>query len=205
MDIVGISKGRGFRGCSEAASLRAVVPKSHGSMFQITGSIGSSAFPSRVFKGMRMSGHMGDRSRDRTQPARSWVWTKTKTCWWSKAACPGANGGYVVITQSEEAAARAARICWRSATVDPLKAAKRAAKKARGSRGRQSSVIGQATKSCTERHMATIDISQPERAKVGTLDLADEVFGAVNEDLLWEAVKHYRAGQRAGTHATKNQ
>jgi large subunit ribosomal protein L3 len=35
-------------------------PKSHGSMFQITGSIGSSAFPSRVFKGMRMSGHMGD-------------------------------------------------------------------------------------------------------------------------------------------------
>jgi large subunit ribosomal protein L4 len=40
--------------------------------------------------------------------------------------------------------------------------------------------------------------------KVGSLDLADEVFGAVNEDLLWEAVKHYRAGLRAGTHATKN-
>ncbi len=36
------------------------------------------------------------------------------------------------------------------------------------------------------------------------MDLADEVFGAVNEDLLWEAVKHYRAGERAGTHATKN-
>ena len=30
------------------------------------------------------------------------------------------------------------------------------------------------------------------------------MFGAVNEDLLWEAVKHYRAAQRAGTHATKN-
>ncbi len=40
--------------------------------------------------------------------------------------------------------------------------------------------------------------------KTGTLELADEVFGAVNEDLLWEAVKHYRAGRRAGTHATKN-
>jgi large subunit ribosomal protein L4 len=39
--------------------------------------------------------------------------------------------------------------------------------------------------------------------KVGTIDLADEIFGAVNEDLLWEAVKHYRAGQRAGTHKTK--
>jgi large subunit ribosomal protein L4 len=36
------------------------------------------------------------------------------------------------------------------------------------------------------------------------LDLAEEVFGGINEDLLWEAVKHYRASQRAGTHATKN-
>ena len=52
--------------------------------------------------------------------------------------------------------------------------------------------------------MATIDIHDLTGAKVGTLDLADEIFGAVNEDLLWEAVKHYRAGQRAGTHATKN-
>src|SRR5499427_3507689 len=52
--------------------------------------------------------------------------------------------------------------------------------------------------------MATIDIYNLSGAKVGTMDLADEIFGAVNEDLLWEAVKHYRAGQRAGTHATKN-
>ena len=51
--------------------------------------------------------------------------------------------------------------------------------------------------------MATIDIHNLSGEKVGTLDLADEIFGAVNEDLLWEAVKHYRAGQRAGTHATK--
>ena len=40
--------------------------------------------------------------------------------------------------------------------------------------------------------------------RVGTLELADEVFGGINEDLLWEAVKHYRAAHRAGTHATKN-
>ncbi len=51
--------------------------------------------------------------------------------------------------------------------------------------------------------MATIDVLNLGGEKVGTLDLADEVFGAVNEDLLWEAVKHYRAGQRAGTHSTK--
>ncbi len=51
--------------------------------------------------------------------------------------------------------------------------------------------------------MATIDIHDLSGAKVGTFDLADEIFGAVNEDLIWEAVKHYRAGQHRGTHATK--
>ncbi|HUK23181.1 MAG TPA: 50S ribosomal protein L4 [Terriglobales bacterium] len=51
--------------------------------------------------------------------------------------------------------------------------------------------------------MATIDIHDLGGAKVGTIELADEVFGAVNEDLLWEAVKHYRAAGRQGTHATK--
>jgi large subunit ribosomal protein L4 len=52
--------------------------------------------------------------------------------------------------------------------------------------------------------MATIDVVNLGGEKVGSLELADEVFGEVNEALLWEAVTHYRAGQRAGTHATKN-
>jgi len=52
--------------------------------------------------------------------------------------------------------------------------------------------------------MASIDVVNLAGKKVGTLDLAEEVFGGINEDLLWEAVKHYRASQRAGTHATKN-
>ena len=52
--------------------------------------------------------------------------------------------------------------------------------------------------------MANIDVVDLSGKKVGTLALADEVFSAVNEDLLWEAVKHYRASLRAGTHATKN-
>jgi large subunit ribosomal protein L4 len=52
--------------------------------------------------------------------------------------------------------------------------------------------------------MASIDVHNLSGAKVGTLELADDVFGAVNEDLLWDAVKHYRAARRAGTHATKN-
>src|SRR5579871_4756509 len=52
--------------------------------------------------------------------------------------------------------------------------------------------------------MAHIDVLNLEGKKTGTLELADEVFGGINEDLLWEAVKHYRSAQRAGTHATKN-
>jgi large subunit ribosomal protein L4 len=52
--------------------------------------------------------------------------------------------------------------------------------------------------------MAKIDVLDLKGRKVGTLELADEVFGGINEDLLWESVKHYRASLRAGTHATKN-
>ncbi len=52
--------------------------------------------------------------------------------------------------------------------------------------------------------MATIDVINLTGKKVGSMTLSDDVFGAVNEDLLWEAIRHYRAGKRAGTHATKN-
>ncbi|MGH9635467.1 MAG: 50S ribosomal protein L4 [Candidatus Angelobacter sp.] len=52
--------------------------------------------------------------------------------------------------------------------------------------------------------MAKIDVVNLEGKKTGSLELADEVFGGINEDLLWEAVKHYRSAHRAGTHATKN-
>src|SRR5438067_3331166 len=52
--------------------------------------------------------------------------------------------------------------------------------------------------------MAKIDIVDLKGKKVGSFELADEVFGTINEDLIWEAVTHYRAAQRAGTHATKN-
>jgi large subunit ribosomal protein L4 len=49
-----------------------------------------------------------------------------------------------------------------------------------------------------------VDVVDLENQKVGELDLADRVFAAeVNEALLYEAVRHYQAGQRAGTHKTK--
>jgi large subunit ribosomal protein L4 len=52
--------------------------------------------------------------------------------------------------------------------------------------------------------MANINVVSLAGKKVGTFEL-DEIFAAeVNEALLWEAVKHYRASLRQGTHATKN-
>jgi len=59
IDIVGVSKGKGFAGVIKRHHFRGG-RASHGSMFhRAPGSIGSSAFPSRVFKGMRMTGRMG--------------------------------------------------------------------------------------------------------------------------------------------------
>jgi large subunit ribosomal protein L4 len=54
--------------------------------------------------------------------------------------------------------------------------------------------------------MANVDVLNLSGEKVGTLELDDALFGAaaVNEALLWEAVKHYRASLRQGTAATKN-
>jgi len=52
--------------------------------------------------------------------------------------------------------------------------------------------------------MPSVDIIDLSNKVVGTLDLADEVFGApVNENLLYEAVRHYLAGTRRGTASTK--
>jgi large subunit ribosomal protein L4 len=52
--------------------------------------------------------------------------------------------------------------------------------------------------------MARVDVVDLNGKKVGSVELAEEVFGVINDDLLWEAVQHYRAAKRAGTHATKN-
>ena len=52
--------------------------------------------------------------------------------------------------------------------------------------------------------MPTVEIIDLQNQKVGAVELADEVFGApVNEDLLYEAVRHYLAGRRRGTASTK--
>jgi large subunit ribosomal protein L3 len=126
VDIVGVSKGRGFQGVVKRHHFGGG-PKSHGSMFQITGSIGSSAFPSRVFKGMRMSGHMGN-ARVTVRNLRVLGVEKDDNLLVVEGSVPGPNGGYLIITKAKKAP-RERRGFAGAATVDPLKAAKRAAKK----------------------------------------------------------------------------
>jgi len=126
VDIVGVSKGKGFQGVVKRHHFGGG-PKSHGSMFQITGSIGSSAFPSRVFKGMRMSGHMGN-ARVTVRNLRVLGVEKDDNLLVVEGSVPGPNGGYLVIAKAKKPP-RERRGFAGSATVDPLKAAKRAAKK----------------------------------------------------------------------------
>ena len=95
VDVIGTSKGRGFAGVVKRHHFGGG-PKSHGSMFQITGSIGSSAFPSRVFKGMRMSGHMGvDRVTMRN--LRILGVDKDENLLVVEGSVPGPNGGLIMI------------------------------------------------------------------------------------------------------------
>src|SRR5450755_3470852 len=126
VDIVGISKGRGFAGVVRRHHF-AGGPKSHGSMFQVTGSIGSSAFPSRVFKGMRMSGHMGvDRVTQRN--LRVLGVDKDENLLVVEGAVPGHKDAYVMISKAKKPP-RERRGFSGAGTVDPLKASKRASAK----------------------------------------------------------------------------
>jgi large subunit ribosomal protein L3 len=124
VDVTGTSKGRGFAGVVRRHHF-AGGPKSHGSMFQITGSIGSSAFPSRVFKGMRMSGHMGT-DRVTVRNLRVIGIDKDDNLLVVEGAVPGPKGAYVVINRAKKPP-RERRGFAGATTVDPLKAAKKAA------------------------------------------------------------------------------
>ncbi len=126
VDISGTSKGRGFAGVVKRHHFGGG-PGSHGSMFQIPGSIGSSAFPSRVFRGMRMSGHLGQ-AQVTTRNLRVLGIDKEENLLVVEGAVPGPNGGYVVINKAKKPP-RERRGFAGAGTVDPLKASKRATKK----------------------------------------------------------------------------
>lgn len=96
VNVIGVSKGRGFGGVVKRHHFRGG-EKSHGSMFnRAPGSIGSSAFPSRVFKGMRAAGHMG-MDRVTVQNLEVIRVDAEENILFVKGGVPGPNGGYLVI------------------------------------------------------------------------------------------------------------
>jgi len=96
VDVLGTSKGKGFAGVIKRHHFGGGAA-THGSMFhRAPGSIGASAFPSRVLPGMRAAGHMGDASIT-TQSLKVVRIQEQENLLLVKGAVPGRNGGYVVI------------------------------------------------------------------------------------------------------------
>ncbi|HYG09744.1 MAG TPA: 50S ribosomal protein L3 [Pyrinomonadaceae bacterium] len=99
IEVVGQSKGRGFQGTIKRHNFNRG-PESHGSMnVRRPGSIGQSAYPSRVIKGTRSSGHMGD---DRVTIKGLTVARvdAENHLLMVRGAVPGANGSVVVVRKS---------------------------------------------------------------------------------------------------------
>jgi large subunit ribosomal protein L3 len=102
IEVVGRSKGRGFAGTVKRHHFNRG-PESHGSMnVRAPGSIGASAYPSRVVKGVRSSGHMGDERVTIKGLTVARVDVENNLLM-VRGAVPGANGSVVII---KKAAAR---------------------------------------------------------------------------------------------------
>ena len=100
VDVIGVSKGRGFAGLVKRHHFRGG-GGSHGSMFhRAPGSIGASSFPSRVVPGMRMAGHMGD-ARVTVRNLEVIDVDTEDNVLVVKGAVPGPNGGYVVVQRAK--------------------------------------------------------------------------------------------------------
>jgi len=96
VDVVGISKGKGFTGVVKRWGFHGG-KKTHGSMFhRHAGSTGCSADPSRVMKGKKMPGHSGN-GRVTMKNLTVLQANKEDNLLVIKGSIPGANGGYVYI------------------------------------------------------------------------------------------------------------
>jgi large subunit ribosomal protein L3 len=126
VDVIGTSKGRGFAGVIRRHNFGGG-PKSHGHMFQVQGSIGASSFPSRVFPGQRMPGHMGD-DQVTVRNLRIRGIDLDDNLLLVEGAVPGPRDGYVLISKAK-APPRERRGFAGAATKDALKASKKASAK----------------------------------------------------------------------------
>jgi len=98
IDVVGISKGKGFQGVVKRHGFLGVGDKTHGqhNRLRAPGSVGASSWPSRVFKGMRMAGHMGHQ-RVKMINLKVMKIDKNNNLIVVKGSVPGPNGSYVIV------------------------------------------------------------------------------------------------------------
>ena len=97
--VTGTTKGRGFAGVIKRYHFGGG-QATHGSMFhRAPGSIGQSAYPSRVWKGQKMPGHLGSR-RVTVQSLGVERVDEEKNLLFVRGAVPGPNGGYVMIRKT---------------------------------------------------------------------------------------------------------
>jgi large subunit ribosomal protein L3 len=100
VDVIGTSKGKGFAGVMKRWGHRGG-KETHGSMFhRRPGSIGASAYPSRVMKGKKLPGRMGN-ERVGIKNLTVIETDKEKNLLVVKGAVPGAAGGYLLIKKSK--------------------------------------------------------------------------------------------------------
>jgi large subunit ribosomal protein L3 len=123
VDVIGTSKGRGFAGVVKRHKFGGG-QKAHGHMFQVQGSIGASSYPSRVFPGQRMPGHMGA-EQVTVRNLRIRGIDLEENLLMVEGAVPGSREGYVLISKAK-IPPRERRGFAGSGTVDPLKASKKA-------------------------------------------------------------------------------
>ena len=99
VDVIGLSKGRGFQGVVHRYNFSGQ-PDSHGSkMHRRTGSVGAGSTPGRVWKNSRMPGHMGDR-KVTVQNLKVMQVRNDDQIILVKGAVPGARGSYVMIREA---------------------------------------------------------------------------------------------------------
>ena len=98
IDVVGISKGKGFQGVVKRHGFSGVGMKTHGQSDRERhpGSIGASADPSRVFKGMKMAGQTGGR-RTKIQNLRVVRILEDQNAILIEGSVPGPTSGYVEL------------------------------------------------------------------------------------------------------------
>jgi len=98
VSVVGTSKGKGFQGVVKRHGFAGVGGQTHGqhNRLRAPGSLGASSFPSRVFKGMRMAGQMGNK-RIKTQNLEVLRIIPENNLLLVKGSVPGAKGSIVII------------------------------------------------------------------------------------------------------------